>query len=83
MSDVHLFKKQLLSFFMSSSKILVSPAGIFRGAHFSSLWGGMKNELPAKRMHALEATKISELKTGTLNENIVQKHLNTALLNVF
>ena len=35
------------------------------------------------KTHALEATKISELKTGTPNENIVQKHLNTALLNVF
>ena len=34
------------------------------------------------KTHALEATKISELKTGTPNENIVQKHLNTALLNV-
>ena len=31
---------------MSSSKILVSPAGVFRGVRFSSLWGGMKNELP-------------------------------------
>ena len=31
---------------MSSSKVLVSPAGIFRGVRFSSLWGGMKNELP-------------------------------------
>ena len=31
---------------MSSSKIVVSPAGVFRGVRFSFLWGGMKNELP-------------------------------------
>ena len=68
---------------MSSSKLLVSPADVFRGVRFSSLTVGRDEKRTPLKMHALEDTKISELKTGTPNENIVQKHLNTALLNVF
>ena len=73
---------------MCSSKILVSPSPLLGGVRFSSFEGGEggvgrdEKRTPLKT-HALEATKISELKTGTPNENIVQKHLNTALLNVF
>ena len=62
-----MYSKKVAEFFMSSSKLLVSPAGVFRGVRFSSLTVG----------------NIGAKLTGTPNENIVQKHLNTALLNVF
>ena len=80
-SDVDLFKKSRRVFHVFFENISL-PRRRFQGSSFFILVGRDEKRTPRKT-HALEATKISELKTGTPNENIVQKHLNTALLNVF